>query len=111
MPSPGLRYAEGRIADGAGPTTLGMDLVFCIGALKHWALANDVSTDPQLRAARSAKHQLAKRGRVSKSRKRDRRPTDDEKTDATQAQADGDSQPQPSDRHRTSYESWPSGLV
>jgi integrase len=55
-----------------------MDLVFCLGALKHHALAQDVSVDPQLRALQSAKHQLAKRGQVSKSRKRDRRPTADE---------------------------------
>jgi integrase len=83
--SPWLRFAENRMQQGtgpkkqgAGPTTIGMDLIFCASALKHHSMVNDVSVDAQLRALRSARHQLAKKGLVSKSKQRDRRPSETE---------------------------------
>lgn len=75
-----LRFVAEREAEGAGPTTIGMDLSYIGTALRHGCAAHAPRLDgsqalAELAAARGV---LAHADRVAKSAERDRRPTDAE---------------------------------
>lgn len=73
-----IEHAETRRDEGAGPTTVGNDLVW-IGQVLRSARSS-LNVMAQLDLLADARHELRQRKLIAKSRYRDRRPTADEET-------------------------------
>ncbi len=75
-----LKYAETREAEGAGPTTIGIDFAFLGTAIRHAAPAMGLekAAASALTAMNSVKATLRHSGRVTRSQERTRRPTEPE---------------------------------
>lgn len=75
-----LRFATRREREGAGPVTIGQDLVFIGTVLRHGGAALDLgeALERALVALQTARTSLRHARRVAESRQRDRRPSDEE---------------------------------
>ncbi len=75
-----LKYAETRENEGAGPTTIGIDLIFLGTVVRHAAPAMGLEkiAAAVLAGLSSARATLRHSGRVTKSQERTRRPTEGE---------------------------------
>lgn len=71
-----VRFGRARAAQGAGPTTLGIDIGTIKLVIQHAAAVHGITV--RVEPVDLGRHALKRLGLVGKSKERDRRPTDDE---------------------------------
>lgn len=76
--APYREFVKARSDAGAGPSTIGQDLSYIRAALSAGGSLLDIDTSTQITALGAARTLLNAAGAVSRSRERNRRPTEDE---------------------------------